>query len=71
MTMAAYLEQFFPTHPELRELCESLQSVALEENNPTKADDDTNAAIVRHAQTGYFEVRTSVESVTAICICEH
>lgn len=61
MTMATYLEQFFPTHPELRELCESLQSVVLEENNSIKADDDTNAAIVRHAQTGYFEVRSVVK----------
>ena len=59
MTMAAYLEQFYSSHAELRELCESLQSVALEEEHaPPRTEDDTNLAITRHPQTGYFEVRS-------------
>lgn len=55
--MAAYLEQFYPSQAELRELCESLQNVAIEEHAPSRAD-DTNLAITRHPQTGYFEVRS-------------
>lgn len=60
MSIAAYLERHFTLHSELRELCESLQSVAADAPSSEGQRDDGSAPIVRHSQTGYFEVWLAV-----------
>lgn len=72
MSMAAYLEQYHPKHTELRDLCESLQSVVLEAPPTEKSTADANAAIALHPQTGYFEVLDSCfffATHRTYCIC--